>query len=224
MRQQFVPASAVLCLALFAAAPIRPAGAENKATPAFTEFVKAFADVSDFQERILTHETSDDGKDVQDRTYDYRWKRPNFARITIIDGPGKGGVASWQGGDKVSGHQGGILAMIHLTLDIHDKRATSQRGDTLDTASFAWQVAHFQNTPGTLSEAAGPTLDGHASTAVTLAVSDPKSNGNVSRDVLDISNATHLPLRRQQFVGAQLVKSETFMDVKLNNGFTAGDF
>jgi outer membrane lipoprotein-sorting protein len=221
------PVRALSWLALAAAVVLpaaRPALAENRTTPAFADFAKAFADVNDYQAHVIVHETSDDGKDVADWAYDYRWMRPNLARIEVTEGRGKGGVAVWHGGDKVQGHQGGFLSAIKLNLDIHDKRATSLRGDTIETASFAYDLKHYETVDGTLAEGPGPTLDGHATTAVTLAVSDPKNNANVTKDVLDISNATHLPLRRQQFVGAQLVKSETFRDFKANNGFTTGDF
>jgi outer membrane lipoprotein-sorting protein len=227
MNTLLSPVRALSMLALGAAVLLpgaRPALADNKATPAFADFVRAFADVTDYQAKVTVHETSDDGKDVADWAYDYRWMRPNLARIEVTDGRNKGGVAVWHGGDKVQGHQGGFLAVVKLNLDIHDKRATSLRGDTIETASFAYDIKHYETTDGTLAEAAGPALDGHATTAVTLAVADPKSTGNVTKDVLDISNATHLPLRRQQFIGTQLVKSETFRDFKANNAFTTGDF
>jgi len=218
---------AAACLALAGAMlpfATLPASAENKTTPAFDAFVKAFADVKDYQLQIVTHETSDDGKSVQDRVYAYRWGRPSFARIEILEGPGKGGVASWSGGDKIHGHQGGILSMIHITSDINDARAVSLRGDNLEVTSFPWEIKHFETFPGTLSEADGPTIDGQATTAVTLTVADPKANKNVSRDVLYIGKERHLPLRREQYVGSQLVKTETYKAIKLNNGFAPGDF
>ena len=215
------------CLALLSAAVpflATPARADNKGTPAFDAFAKSFADVKDYQEQIVVHETSDDGKDIQDRTYDYRWMRPTFARIEIVDGPGKGGGAAWRGGDKIQGHQGGLFSGVHMLIDIHDKRAASLRGDNLEVASFAWEIKHYQTTPGTLSEAPGPAIDGQATTAVTLAVSNPKDNGNVSKDVLYISKDRHLPLRREQYVGSLLVKTENFKAIKLDNGFKVDDF
>jgi outer membrane lipoprotein-sorting protein len=214
---------ALLGTALTASVPAA-ALADNKGTPAFDAFSKAFADVKDYQEQIVVHETTDDGKQTQDRTYDYRWMRPTFARIEIVDGPGKGSGAAWRGGDKIRGHQGGILSGMHMVIDIHDPRAASLRGDNLEVASFAWQIKHYETTPGTLSEAPGPDIDGHATTAVTLAVSSPKDNANVSKDVLFIGKDRHLPLRREQYVGSALVKTETFKDIKLDNGFKPDDF
>ncbi len=203
---------------------LRPALAENKPTPALEAFATAFAAVKDYQDTIVVHETSDDGAKTEDRTYGYMWKRPTLAKIDVLEGPGKGSGAAWRSGDKVLGHQGGILSGIKMVVDIHDPRAVSLRGDTIEVASFDWQLKHFQKTPGTLSETAGPSIEGEATTAVTLTVADPKANGNVSKDVLNLSNATHLPVRREQYVGTRLVKTETFKNVKLNNGFKLDDF
>jgi len=79
-------------------------------------------------------------------------------------------------------------------------------------------------TAGSLAEAAGPAIDGQATTAVTLAVSDPKANANVSKDVLFLSNASHLPLGRDQYIGATLVKTEKFKEIKTNLGLKDSDF
>jgi len=227
MSTFFSSARVAACLAvLSAAAPFfaSPALADNKTTPALETFAKTFADVKDYQESIVVHETTDDGKQAQDRTYDYRWMRPTFARIEIVEGPGKGGGAAWRGGDKIRGHQGGLLSGMHMVIDLHDPRAASLRGDNLEVASFEWEIKHFETTPGTLSETTGPSINGQATTAVTLLVTAPKDNGNVSKDVLYIAKDNHLPLRREQFVGGALVKTETFKEIKLNNGFKPDDF
>jgi hypothetical protein len=212
-------AAAVLALA---ATAVAPAAAENKATPAMTAFSTAWAAVHDYSENIVTHETTNDGKQTQDRTYSYEFVKPTSALIQITDGPGKGGGAAWHGGDQVKGHQGGFLSGIKMMIPKSDPRATSLRGDQIEVASFGYDLDHFMNTPGTLSEAPGPTLDGQATTAVTLTPSPAEANG-VTREVLDISNSTHLPVKREQYVGAALVKSEEFKDVKLNPGLTVKD-
>jgi len=202
-----------------------PALADNKTVPAFDAFVRVFADVKDYKEQLVTHETSDDGASVQDRTSDYRWRRNPFAAyITVLAGPGKGGVAVWHGGDTVSGHKGGILSLIHLTLNLHDGQATSMRGDTIESAGFDYAIKHYLATAGTMSESAGPAIDGQATTAVTLVVGDPSKNTNISKDVIYLSNAKHLPVRREEYVGAKLVKAESYNNVQTNVGLTDHDF
>jgi outer membrane lipoprotein-sorting protein len=219
---------AALALALLIAALPSlgaPALADNKTVPAFEAFVKAFAGVNDYKEQLAGHETTDNGASVQNRTSDYRWRRNPFAAyIAVTDGSNKGGVAVWHGGDTISGHKGGMLSLVHLTLNIHDGQATSLRGDTIESAGFDFQIKHFLATLGTMSEAPGPTIDGQATTTVTLAVADPSKNGNVSKDVLHLSNGKHLPLRREEYVGASLVKSENYNNLQTNVGLTDNDF
>jgi outer membrane lipoprotein-sorting protein len=202
--------------------PAAAAFAENALTPAFEAFQKAWSSIDNYHETIVVHEIYQNN--TQDRTYDYSFKKPSFAHIEVTSGPGRGSGALWRGGDSVKGHQGGFLSMMHMNVPIGDKRATSLRGDTIDVASFAYELKHFLDTPGTLSEGAGPTLEGVTTTAVTLAVAEPAKNKDVSKDVLDISNETHLPVRREQYAGDTLVKTETFRNVQLNPGLKDSDF
>jgi outer membrane lipoprotein-sorting protein len=215
-------AAAALALALAGATVAATAAAENKPTPALDAFGAAWANVHDYSETIIAHETTNDGKETQDRTYSYEFVKPTSALIQITDGPGKGGGAAWHGGDQVKGHQGGLFSGVKLIISKSDPRATSLRGDQIDVASFGYELDHFLNTPGTLSEAPGPALEGQATTAVTLAAAPAEANG-VTREVLDVSNSTHLPVKREEYVGATLVKSEEFKDLKLNPGLTVKD-
>ncbi|MGP6156066.1 MAG: hypothetical protein ACLPYS_00780 [Vulcanimicrobiaceae bacterium] len=199
-----------------------PAVADNAPTPAFAAFAKAWSSVDNYHETIVVHEIYQNK--TQDRTYDYSFKKPSFAHIEVTGGPGRGSGAVWRGGDAVKGHQGGFLSMVHMNVPIGDARATSLRGDTIDVASFGYELKHFWETPGTMSEVPGPTIEGVTTTAVSLAVADPAKNKNLSKDVLDISNETHLPARREQYEGDTLVKSETFRNVQLNPGLKDSDF
>jgi outer membrane lipoprotein-sorting protein len=220
LRADAAAALAVVALTGWSVAAF--AVSENKPTPALEAFATAWAAVHDYSENIITHETTNDGKETQDRTYSYEFVKPTSALIQITDGPGKGGGAAWHGGDQVKGHQGGLFSGVKLIISKSDPRATSLRGDQIDVASFGFDLDHFLNTPGTLSEAPGPTVQGQATTAVTLAASPAEPNG-VTKEVLDISATTHLPVKREQFAGAALVKSEEFKDLKLNPGLTVKD-
>jgi outer membrane lipoprotein-sorting protein len=217
-------AAVAFALLFAAAATLSAPAAGNKPTPALEEFQKTFAGIKDYQFQIVTHETTDDGKHAEDRVYLFRYRKPSDAQIMVQQGRDKGGAATWHGGDTVSGHHGGFLSGIHLTKSIHDRDTTSLRGDILTSDAYDTELQHFAETAGTLAEAAGPTIDGQATTAVTLAVSDPKANANVSKDVLFLSNSSHLPLGRDQFVGSLLVKTEKFKEIKTNIGLKDSDF
>lgn len=212
---RFRPAAAAALLAglcLFGAGAGRAAAAD----PLVAQFAQAVGAIDDYTVSIATHETS--GNDVQDRGYNYAFKKPALAKIETVSGPGRGGAAVWHGGDTVRGHQGGILSMIKLTINIHDGRAVSLRGDTIDSASFPAQLEHFRTIKGELVEGTGPAIGGVATETLTLKVADAAANGNVSRDVLFLSTANHLPVRRERFEGERLVKREDFTNLKLNLG------
>jgi len=215
---KFVRVSAAAAL-LAATLPALPAAAEsaNKPTAALNAMSDAWSKVDNYSVSIVTHETTNDGKATQDRTYSYKFVKPTAALIEITDGPGKGGGAAWHGGDRVKGHQGGFLSHVKLIISINDPRATSLRGDTLEVASFGWELDHFLNTPGTLSDEKSG-----GKTVVTLTPSAAEKNG-VTKETLTIDESTHLPVERDEFVGSTLVKSEKFKDLKLNPGLTVKD-
>jgi outer membrane lipoprotein-sorting protein len=203
---------------LFPAAAVRAESADALVA----QFAQAVGSFDDYTVSISTHELS--GDNVQDRGYKYAFKKPALAKIETVSGPGRGSAAVWHGGDTVRGHQGGFFSGIKLNIGIHDGRAVSLRGDTIDSASFPAQLEHFRTTKGELSEAAGPAIGGVATESLTLKVADPAANGNVSRDVLFLSSANHLPLRRERFEGERLVKQEEFTNLKLNAGLKDDDF
>lgn len=194
-----------------------PAGAASGSAAA--AFLDAWSKVNNYTDTIVSHET--DGKTTQDRTYHFAYLKPHYARIDIIEGPGKGGGAVWAGGDTVRGHQGGFLSGIKLQVSIHDGRATSLRGDTVDYASFessAQQVKSAKDpTEGTA------TVDGQSTDAVTITYPSGAADG-VTKRVIYLSKASHLPVRRSTYAGDTLVKQETFSEVKLNPGLKPDDF
>jgi hypothetical protein len=98
------------------------------------------------------------------------------------------------------------------------------RGDAVDSATIPAMLDEFTSIKGNVSEAPGPPIDGAGTVAVTLDVADPSTDKNVSRIVLYLSDSTHLPVRRERFVGTDLVKSENVTDMQTNVGLNATDF
>lgn len=209
MIQRLLSAGALAALLLAAV----PATAD---TPA-GDFQDAWTKIDSYTVTITTHETN--GKDTQDRVYRYAYKKPHFAKIDIVAGPGRGGGAVWSGGDKVKGHQGGFLSGIKLSVGINDGRATSLRGDTIDHGSFQ-SIADELKSGKADPTATAATIDGVAADAVTVV---PPAGG-VTKFVLYFSRATHMPVRRTAFAGDALVKQEDFSDVNVNAGLTENDF
>jgi outer membrane lipoprotein-sorting protein len=209
--------AALAVTALAACVPLR-AFADVPAPAA--AFVSTWAAVDDYTATIATHEIL--GTQTQDRVYHYAYKKPHFAKIDIVSGPGRGGGAVWSGGDTVKGHQGGFTSFIKLSISITDARATSLRGDTIEHGSF--QSVADELTAGKVEPATtAATVDGAPSDLVTIDLT-PTAAGGVTKVVVAFSRSTHLPVRRTAFAGDTQVKQEDFSDVKLNPGLTEADF
>jgi outer membrane lipoprotein-sorting protein len=208
-----------LCAALLVASALpHPAVASD----ALAQALEAYAKVNDYTATIIDHEVK--GTDVQDRTYGYAFLKPSYVKLDIISGPGRGGGAVWTGGDQVSGHQGGLLSGIHLKISIHDGRATSLRGDSIDTGTIGAMLDMFKNPKGTVTESDDKTVDGILTDELSLKVADLATMQGVTRVDLYLSHTTHLPVRRERYVGDQLVKSEQVTNQKINTGLKPSDF
>ena len=205
-------------LALVAAMPLAAAGAPSP----IAQFDEAFAKIDDCTYTLRAHETK--GTAVQDRVYQYSFKKPDLAKTLIVSGDGKGSGGVWRGGDTVSGHQGGMLAFIHLNVGLHDPRATSLRGYTIPEGLLQNEVAKYRAIKGQLSEHPGPELEGVATDEIDLNVADPSKYDGVTRMVLYLNRSTHLPYRQIRYEGSKSVADETFENIKTNVGLKDSDF
>jgi outer membrane lipoprotein-sorting protein len=214
MNARTVSAAAMtLGVALLGATPLLGATASGPAAA----FLEAWAKVPSYTANITVHETK--GTDVQDRTYHYAYLKPHFAKIDITGGPGRGGGASWTGGDHVSGHQGGILSGIHLNVSIHDGRAVDLRGATIDMASFENMAEAIKAAPSVTN--GEETVNGTAYDTVTYPYKD---DIDATTRVVYLSRATHLPARRVTYAGDKVVATEDFTDVNTSANLKESDF
>ena len=200
-------AALTLSVALLGAAPSGPAAA----------FLDAWAKIPSYTANIKVHMTK--GTDVQDRTYHYAYLKPHFAKIDITGGAGRGGGAVWTGGDTVSGHQGGILSGIHLTVSIHDGRAVDLRGHTIDLASFESVAEAIKAAPAVTT--GEETLNGIAYDTVTYPFKD---DAGATKTTVFLSRTTHLPARRVSYAVDTVVEVEDFSDVNTAANLKTSDF
>ncbi len=208
----------VLALAL----TLVPRNAPAATTSAITAFDEAFAKVNDYTVTIRAREVL--GERTQDRTYKYWFKKPNMAKTLIVSGDGSGSGGVWKGGDTVSGHQGGMLAFIHLNVSIHDGRATSLRGYTIPEGLLQNEVDKFREIKGQLSQRNGPEIDGVPTEEIDFQYADPSAYGGITRASLFLNKNTHWPVRQVRWAGDKIVADETFVDLKTNAGLTDADF
>jgi hypothetical protein len=178
-----------------------------------------YGKIDSYVATVTTHETN--GKDVQDRTYRYSYLKPHFAKADVTAGPGKGGGAVWRGGDTLKGHQGGFLSGIKLNISIHDGRAVSLRGDTIERGSLDSVVADLKAAPNQ-TESSG-VVDGTPVDIVTI--SYPQPQNDIVKETIAFSKATHLPVRRTQYgAGDTILKQEDIKSLDTSVKLTEADF
>ncbi len=211
-----------LIAAAVALALLAPVGASAAGAPAIAQFDAAFANVHDYTMTVKSHEFN--GSQTQDRVYHYWFMKPHFEKIAIVSGPGSGGGAVWNGGSQVSGHQGGMLSFIHLTIGLHDSRATSLLGYTMIDGLMQSVVDKYREVPGQLSQQGGPVVDGVGTDVVTLKPANPAADHNINRWVLYLSKTTHFPIRQIGYDGSTIVIDQWYSNIKTNVGLTQSDF
>ncbi len=219
-RRSSLPIVTAILAAMFFAG-FACAVADNSA-PAIDAFHQAFASVNDYTYKLHSHEVL--GSRTQDRIYDYSFMKPHFAKTYIEAGDGLGSGGVWDGGNQVSGHQGGILAGIHLKVDLHDGRATSLRGYTIPDGLMQNVVEAYVTVPGKLTQTDGGILTGQPTDRLELDVSDASADRGVTKQVLYLSKASHFPIRQLLYIGDAIVQDQTFSDIRTNVGLTQNDF
>jgi hypothetical protein len=135
--------------------------------------------------------------------------------VDVVGGPNNGVSILWKGGTTVSAHRAGLASAFSKTLSLHDPKATTIRGSSIDQLSFSHILAHARGTTGKFSQGPGPLINGVATDAVTLVPTNPAADAGYTREVIDISRLTHFPLRIVGYQGQTLVREVGFVAVTL---------
>jgi hypothetical protein len=176
----------------------------------------ALASVTAYNATITVFEQK--GIRVQNIVFKYTFRRPSTVTTDVVGGPNNGVSMLWTGGTTISAHRGGLAGVIKKTFGLHDPLVTTIRGGSIDELSFDQILAHARQTPGKISQAAGMIVNDQATDAVTLIPSAPATTpGGYTREILEVSHTTHLPLRVLGFQGTKIVRKVDFVDVKLTN-------
>lgn len=184
------------------------------ATRELGAFASAWSAINGYSARVAIFDEK--GTQSQNLVFDYTFQKPSNVSVDIVTGPNAGVNLAWDGGSSVVAHHGsGLAAMFKKTVSLHDPLVTTLQGSSIDQLSFGAILAHGQTVPGTLSETSGETIDGVATNAVTLVVADPAANAGLTREVLELSTLTNLPMRVLGYQGSALVRKVDFSDVKV---------
>lgn len=186
--------------------------------------------VIDYQATIVAQEFS--GTTRQDRRFHFSFLRPDHVKAEITEGPLRGMVAVWNGGDKVIVYHHGVFAGVRVALDLHDHVVTSPRGNTVATADFGEALDCYNAHANLVHAGPGPEIDGAATIELFMDSTSPlgcqgyseKDLDAVTKDVIVVGKQTDLPLRRMRYVGDDLVEQWDIQNLRVNTGLTERDF
>ena len=202
-----------------AAMPLRASAAKAPPSPAgsaaheLDAFARALAGVTKYSATVSIFDQKD--AQTQNVVFDYTFTKPSNVTVHVISGPNTGITLNWDGGPTIVAHKGsGLIAMFSKTLSLHDPLITTLQGASIDQLSFGAILSHAQQEAGRLSIAPAGVINGVAANALTLVPESPGESG-LTREVVEMSAATHLPIRVMGYDGSTLVSNIGFSNVKL---------
>jgi outer membrane lipoprotein-sorting protein len=212
--------------AVFSMIAVAPASAGQ--TPVLDALVKHTVALHDYAVTIDGHEVVGDTTD--DRVMRFWYRKPDRAKLEVLKGPAAGTRLEWTGGTKAR-VRGGIFSWFPIWLDLHDRRITSLRGNTMLRAELEPTLECFVAHRGAVKETPGPRVEGLSTDLVTLTLpgglgcpADSDEDHTVTRDVLTVAHESGVLLRRERYIGDGLVERWNLGDIKLDAGLTDADF
>ena len=182
--------------------------------PAWLAFTNAWAGIKGYSATDTAYERK--GNVIQNMVFNYTFTKPSSATMSVIKGPNAGVTLVWNGGSTVVAHKGaGLEAMFKRTFPLHDPQVTTIRGSSIGQLSFSAILAHGQETAGPITQKPGPTIGGVTTDAVTLIPTKSATDTGLSREVVDVSRTTHLPVAVLGYAGQTLVRTVDFSNVKV---------
>lgn len=216
--QVAVPADALQAVPSPVTSPVATPLASQSVAAAreIAAFASAWAGVSGYSATVTVFEQM--GTQSQNLVFDYTFRKPSNVTVHVVAGPNAGVTLTWDGGATVVARRGsGLAALFKRTLSLHDPSVTTLRGSSIDQLSFGAILAHGEQEAGTLSEVRGEAIDDVDVNAVTLILSGSASDAGLTREVVDLSTVTHLPMRVLGFEGTTLVRRIDFSNIRLQS-------
>jgi outer membrane lipoprotein-sorting protein len=182
--------------------------------PALEAFARAWDGVTAYHAKVTVFAQKD--SKIQNLVLDYTFRKPSSFTVHVVDGPNAGITLTWDGGTTVQASRGGGLfaALLKRTIPLHDPLVTTIRGASMDQLSYGAILAHAKQTPGRLAESPGEPISGTPTQELSLLPSDPAADAGLSREVIDVSTATLLPIRIEGYEGSKIVRKIDFSEVQ----------
>jgi outer membrane lipoprotein-sorting protein len=181
--------------------------------PLLEAFARAWNDVTAYSATVSVFSAK--GADAQNIVFDYTFRKPSSFIVHVVAGPNAGVTLTWNGGPTVQASRGrGLFSLLKRTIPLHDPLVTTVRAESIDQLSYGAILAHAEQTPGMLDQSPGESIAGTPTQALSLVPSDPAADAGLSREVIEISTATALPIRIEGYEGHTLVRKIDFSDVQ----------
>jgi len=192
------------------------AQAQTAKPPAWVAFRDLWKDVTWYSATVIVSER--EGAEVRSSILNYTFHKPSSSTVYFTAGPNAGVTVVWNGGDTVVAHRGrGFAALFKKKFSLHDPRVTTIRGSSIDQLSFAAILAHSQGMPGIMSQDVGPPILDIPTEAVTFVPASSVADTGLTREVIDFSGPTGLPLRILGYEGDTLVRQIDFSNTILRH-------
>jgi hypothetical protein len=179
------------------------------------QFAAAWAQVTAYTATVTVFERKD--TQVQNIVLEYTFRKPSSVTTHVDAGPNAGVTMVWNGGTTVVAHRGsGFAALFKKTFSLHDPQVTTIRGSSIDQLSFGAILAHARQEAGSLTQTLQADIGGVGIDAVTLMSADPAANAGLTREIVELSMSTHLPVQVIGYDGPALVRRIDFSKVILD--------
>jgi outer membrane lipoprotein-sorting protein len=182
----------------------------------FEKIKKNYETIFDYQCRIDTFCT--DGNRNEKRLLNFYFKKPRMIRIDLLKGNqlfDAGSVGVFKGGETVTGHRGGILSSIVMTVHKKSTFATTLRGEAFDEIDME---AVLYNLLVYLKDGACFLSEDETSYMISCIPYNEEQNKGISKDIAWFDKDTLTITRFQRYEGATLVQEAEWSDYIINAG------
>ena len=175
-----------------------------------------YEQIEDYQCRM--NEFSIGGGRREERIINYYFKKPLLIRIDILDGNkplDRGSVGVYTGGEKVTGHRGGLMQGMVLSVKKDSPFAVSVRGESIEKSNVLTVIERMERLVkmGTVDMTVN---DNHVE--FVFIPFDINANEGISRDVVWIEKDTFLITRIERYEDEKLVQQAVREGYIINAG------
>jgi outer membrane lipoprotein-sorting protein len=177
------------------------------------EFARAWSGINAYSATVTVFEQS--GAQTQNVVFGYTFQKPSTVTVHVVAGTNAGVTLSWSGGSNVTARRGsGFAALFKRTLSLHDPLVTTIRGASIDQLSFGSILARTQDQGAQIFGSPGESVDGIPTDGITLITAGSAAQAGLTRQVVELSTATHFPMRILGYDGSALVRKIEFSNVR----------